>query len=72
MYYSLIIMLVENFSSIVVKGEGRTGVVYFSTKADLYVQYLSNHYHIIYEVWQYVNNRGCWILTKPVNTLALK
>ncbi len=42
------------------------------TNACLYIQYLSNHYHIIYEIWQYVNNHRCWKLTKPVNTLALK
>ncbi len=69
--YSLIIMLVGNCNSIVVKGEGGTGVVYFSTKAGLYLHYLSNHYHIIYEVLQYVNNHRCWKLAKPVNALAL-
>jgi hypothetical protein len=43
------------------------------TKAGLCsVQYLSSNYHVIFEVFQYVNNHRSWTLTKPVNTLALQ
>jgi hypothetical protein len=72
---SLTNMLVKKCNGIVVKREGGKWYdVYFSYKRGFVlctVQYLSYNYHVIYEFMQYVNNHRCWILTKPVNTLAL-